>query len=424
MHALAPTLRITLLAVLICVLGALPSSARAAASAPPDPVQIDAYLTAKGSPMAGSGTAFVASGQRWQVDPRLLVAIAGAESSFGRITCAPFNAWGWGCPDGPYDFTSWADGIETVTRGLRVGYLAEGRTTVASINQKYAPLGAANDPTGLNNYWTINVSRFLIELGGNPNDLDMDGIAGTLALGPIGGLALASEWAFAPAGDATSVTPPALRVVAGEAQVLSLEVRNTGTSAWGPQDVRLRRVDVDPRIVGATWGDLAKQQQVAAGTDARFVVRLAGAGTAPGRVLTRWRLESPSGPFGDVIDVPVVLVATPHAVRDLRAEVQAVAADGTQVIIVRGRNAGSQPWRRDAELRLGTGSRTAVASVGWITDTIAARLLEREVAPGEEGSFALRVRGSGPLALELFVGEVAARSGDIEIPVGAPAPPP
>ena len=82
-------------------------------------LDLDAYLLSKGSPMAGQGSAFVASGGRWQVDPRLLVAIAGAESSFGQITCAPYNAWGWGCPNGPYRFESWADGIDTVMGRLR-----------------------------------------------------------------------------------------------------------------------------------------------------------------------------------------------------------------------------------------------------------------------------------------------------------------
>ena len=98
-------------------------------------------------------------------DFALLDVNLGAESSFGQITCAPFNAWGWGCPTSPYDFESWADGIDAVSEGLRTNYLAEGRTTVASIHQKYAPVGAANDPTGLNNNWTINVSRFLVEQG-------------------------------------------------------------------------------------------------------------------------------------------------------------------------------------------------------------------------------------------------------------------
>lgn len=158
---------------------------------PPTAGLIDAYLASKGSPMAGNGAAFMASAARWQVDPRLVVAISGAESSFGAQTCGPFNAWGWACPNDPADFADWATGIETITRGLRKGYLDEGRTSVALIQQKYAPSKAANDPTGLNNNWVGNVSKFLGELGGNPNVVGPGPAAGAnmpnLAPGLIGG---------------------------------------------------------------------------------------------------------------------------------------------------------------------------------------------------------------------------------------------
>lgn len=159
----------------------------AAAGSMPSAALIDAYLASKGSPMTGQGAAFMASGIRWQVDPRLLVAIAGAESSFGQITCGPNNAWGWACPNDPADFATWAAGIDTVTRGLRRYYLDEGRTSVALIQQKYCPVGAANDPTGLNSHWVGNVTKFLLELGGNPSMVGPGpGSAGALQLPGIG----------------------------------------------------------------------------------------------------------------------------------------------------------------------------------------------------------------------------------------------
>ncbi|MCW2920670.1 MAG: conjugal transfer protein [Thermoleophilia bacterium] len=149
--------------------GALVSSSPfVAASGPPTAAGIDAYLASKGSPMTGQGAAFMASAIRWRVDPRLLVAISGAESSFGQVTCGPNNAWGWACPNDPADFATWADGIDTVTEGLRGYYLDEGRTSVSLIQQKYCPVGAANDPTGLNSHWSQNVTKFLLEQGGNP----------------------------------------------------------------------------------------------------------------------------------------------------------------------------------------------------------------------------------------------------------------
>lgn len=132
---------------------------------------LDRYLGSKASPIAGNGRALLRAGAKYDIDPRLIVAIAGAESFFGVVTCAPYNAWGWGCPSGPYRFRSWEEGIDTVARGLRTGYLDEGRTSVTEIHRKYAPLAASNDPNGLNLVWARNVATFLIEQGGDPDDV-------------------------------------------------------------------------------------------------------------------------------------------------------------------------------------------------------------------------------------------------------------
>ncbi len=129
---------------------------------------LDEYLASKGSPMAGEGDAFLKAGVEHEVDPRLVVAIAGAESYFGIITCAPHNGWGWGCPNSPFSFESWAHGFDTVTRGLRENYLDDGLETVGEIHLRYAPPDAANDPTDLNYGWADNVARFLVEQGGDP----------------------------------------------------------------------------------------------------------------------------------------------------------------------------------------------------------------------------------------------------------------
>jgi hypothetical protein len=129
---------------------------------------LDAYLASKGSPMAGQGAAFLKSGVRHEVDPRFVVAIAGAESYFGITTCAAYNGWGWGCPSGPVRFGSWAAAIETVTAGLADDYIADGLTTVGEIHLRYAPPDATNDPDDLNYGWADNVAHFLVEQGGDP----------------------------------------------------------------------------------------------------------------------------------------------------------------------------------------------------------------------------------------------------------------
>ena len=301
-----PLLTAMLAALLACAVLLAGPMRTAAAATPVTAAQLDAYLTVKGSPMAGQGAAFVASGARWQLDPRLVVAIAGAESSFGKITCAPYNAWGYGCPDGPYDFSSWADGIDTVSRGLRSNYLAEGRTTVALIHLKYAPLGAANDPTGLNNSWTRNVSQFMIEMGGDPNSVDAGGVSSGAPLVPAPGAAPAEAYSFElQQASATRAAAKPLVVRAGEPRPLIVLVTNTGSEPWSTETVRLRRVDGDNRVLGAPFGALTTPGTIASGATARFVVQLAAAGSSGGAATTTWRLEGPAGTFGDPVTRPV-----------------------------------------------------------------------------------------------------------------------
>ncbi|MCW2925874.1 MAG: peptidase [Thermoleophilia bacterium] len=132
---------------------------------------LDDYLASKGSPLAGQGAAFLKSGVEHEVDPRFVVAVAGAESYFGIVTCAPHNGWGWGCPSSPFAFRSWAEGIETVTAGLREDYIDDGLESVGEIHLRYAPPDATNDPTDLNYGWADNVAGFLVEQGGDPQDV-------------------------------------------------------------------------------------------------------------------------------------------------------------------------------------------------------------------------------------------------------------
>ena len=137
----------------------------------PPPIEaatLDEYLQARGSPMAGLGEALLDAGWRYNVDPRLLVAIAGADTGFGRVLCTDYNAWNWfwfGWCNSPFE--SWVQGMEEVARGLRVGYLDAGRTDVDTIAERYGPLDDPRDTLGLNRYWPGNVTRYLQDLGGS-----------------------------------------------------------------------------------------------------------------------------------------------------------------------------------------------------------------------------------------------------------------
>lgn len=135
---------------------------------------LNQYLGKKSSPMATSGTEFVSHANSFGVDPRLVVAISGAESSFGRKICGPYNAWNWfhcyasgtcsGHPCQNSPFTSWERGARTVTKFLKRSYLNKGYVTLELIGAKYCAEGCE--------HWLPNVKKFYAgDLGGSVGDL-------------------------------------------------------------------------------------------------------------------------------------------------------------------------------------------------------------------------------------------------------------
>jgi hypothetical protein len=139
----------------------------------PGPADVAALDTWMGeqvptSPLVGLGAVFVREGERNGIDPRALVAIAMHESVLGTAGSGAriHNAFGWG-PAIP--FPSWEANIATVARGLAQGYVARGRDTLAAIQPVWAPVGATNDPAGLNSAWTAAVGRYYEDLGGDPD---------------------------------------------------------------------------------------------------------------------------------------------------------------------------------------------------------------------------------------------------------------
>ena len=55
-------------------------------------------------------------------------------------------------------------GIEAYISNLKRNYFNLGLDTIAEIQPKYAPIGANNDPYGLNNVWQIGVKSYLSQL--------------------------------------------------------------------------------------------------------------------------------------------------------------------------------------------------------------------------------------------------------------------
>lgn len=116
---------------------------------------LQAYLAKYNSPMQYQAQSFVEAADEYNLDWRLVPAIAGVESTFGKFIPGGFNAWGWGVyGDQAIYFTSWRDGIFTVSAGLRQNYLDRGLVDPYDINRVYAA-----SPT-----WGSHVHYFLKDI--------------------------------------------------------------------------------------------------------------------------------------------------------------------------------------------------------------------------------------------------------------------
>lgn len=148
--------------------GATPAVA-VAVTGGPDAAAIDAYLASKGSPLTGLGAVFVAEAQATGLDPRFLVAIAGAETSFGSYGPSQSINNPFGLGPG-MAFSTWGEAIHYAATNLAGPlYRGAGHVTIAAINNVWAPIGAGNDPTNLNSNWSRNVGMYYAEQGGDPN---------------------------------------------------------------------------------------------------------------------------------------------------------------------------------------------------------------------------------------------------------------
>ena len=113
-------------------------------------IAIETVLKRYNSPMADDSDAFVKACIKYQIDCYLLPSIAGLESTFGKfIWPNSYNPFGWA--RGFMMFENWSEGIETVAKGLKNGYIKKGALTVEDIGPIYS-----ESPT-----WAIRVNYFI-----------------------------------------------------------------------------------------------------------------------------------------------------------------------------------------------------------------------------------------------------------------------
>ncbi len=120
---------------------------------------LEAYLARYNSPLANQAHVFVREADKYGLDWKLVAAIAGTESTFGKhIPSGSYNAWGWGIPTGAQSgigFKNWEQGIAIVSEGLAKRYFGRGAKTIYDVGWIYAANG---------NSWGDHVSYFLRDI--------------------------------------------------------------------------------------------------------------------------------------------------------------------------------------------------------------------------------------------------------------------
>jgi hypothetical protein len=128
-----------------------------------DPEKINQVLDGK---LTGMGEAIVRAGQKHNIDPALLTAVAQHETGNGasRAAMEKNNVAGMMGKNGLKSYGSVEESIMDMARNLSKNYLGTGLSSISQIAAKYAPVGATNDPTNLNNHWVSGVTRFINQL--------------------------------------------------------------------------------------------------------------------------------------------------------------------------------------------------------------------------------------------------------------------
>jgi len=118
---------------------------------------LEDFLSEKHSPLAPYASVFIEEADANDIDWRLLPAISGVESSFGvAIPVNSYNGWGFGIyGTNVRRFSSWEDGIATISAALHTDYILKGHaTTVDQIGRMYAA-----SPT-----WSVRVENYMQEI--------------------------------------------------------------------------------------------------------------------------------------------------------------------------------------------------------------------------------------------------------------------
>lgn len=117
--------------------------------------KLSAFLEKKNSPLKEHADLLVQKADENELDWRLLAAISGIESNFGKVQLTnSYNAWGWG--GGYIYFDSWEDAIVTISDSLGERWAKKGGRDYWQLSKSYCPPNWEK--------WSLAVGRFMGEI--------------------------------------------------------------------------------------------------------------------------------------------------------------------------------------------------------------------------------------------------------------------
>ncbi len=118
---------------------------------------LKAFFRRYGSPLYDEAEHIVNISDKYHFDYRLLPAIAMQESNLCKyIPEDSHNCWGWGIYGTTVTkFDSYADAIETVSRGIKKNYIDKGLVTASKIMEKYTPSSNGSWAKGVNTFLKV-----------------------------------------------------------------------------------------------------------------------------------------------------------------------------------------------------------------------------------------------------------------------------
>lgn len=118
--------------------------------------------------LSSFGDTFIEKAEKHGIDPVIFAAISFHETAYGKSNAVKTknNPGGLMGSSGLMVFSSLGEGLESMARTLHNRIIKDGLTTLEKLGSVYAPVGASNDPNGLNSHWVPNVSKIVSQLGG------------------------------------------------------------------------------------------------------------------------------------------------------------------------------------------------------------------------------------------------------------------